>query len=259
MTEEIARRAALAIDNLQLYAAAQDAVRARDDFLSIAAHELRPPLPADTGVAQLLLRAQEQGRLDTPRLQRHLDALVSQSSRLAQLTDDLLDVSRLRTGRLELRLQALELGSLVAASLERYGEILDDQHPLRFHHAPTCPVLVDPDRLDQVLGNVVSNAAKYSPAGGPIDLHVRPSDGGALLEVSDRGIGLTPGTEEVIFEPFGRAPNAARRQIPGMGLGLHISREIVLRHGGRMWATSGGEDQGTTIAVWLPCAHSPAA
>jgi signal transduction histidine kinase len=247
---------------LRLYAAAQDAIRARDDFLSIAAHELRTPMTALRGVAQLLLRAQERGQLDTQRLERHLGTLVAQSERLATLTDDLLDVSRLRTGRLALHPQLLDLGAYVASNLERYREVVGAaSHTLRLRHEPSCPVAVDPDRLEQVLGNILDNAAKYSPGGSSINLLIQPAtdDGraGVLLSVTDQGIGLVPGSEAAIFEPFGRAPNATRRQIPGMGLGLHISREIVQRHGGRMWAASPGEEQGTTLYVWLPCALSP--
>jgi two-component system, OmpR family, sensor kinase len=115
-------------------------------------------------------------------------------------------------------------------------------------------VLVDRDRIEQVLANLLGNAAKYSPDGSTIDVRVSLVDDGALLEVRDAGIGLPPGTTETIFQPFGRAANATRRQVPGMGLGLYISRQIVDQHGGRMWAASPGEGEGTTVSVWLPTA-----
>jgi signal transduction histidine kinase len=105
-----------------------------------------------------------------------------------------------------------------------------------------------------VFANLLSNAVKYSPNGGPITIVVRPEDDGVCLAVRDRGIGLPANSQTAIFEAFGRAENAARAHIQGLGLGLHICREIVQRHGGRIWAESDGEDRGTTITLWLPCA-----
>jgi signal transduction histidine kinase len=98
----------------------------------------------------------------------------------------------------------------------------------------------------------LDNALKYSPQGGAVRVVAREADGGVLVRVEDHGIGLPPGYEERIFEPFGRAPNAARSNLPGMGLGLYICRNIVERHGGRIWAESSGEHAGATFAFWLP-------
>jgi signal transduction histidine kinase len=126
-------------------------------------------------------------------------------------------------------------------------------HTLELDIRDGCEISADPDRLEQVLANLVTNAVKYSPEGGPIRVAARPEGGGALLEVRDPGIGLSVGAAEAIFEPFGRAPNATARQIPGLGLGLHICRNIVEMHGGRIWAESPGEGQGTTMCAWLPC------
>ena len=254
VAQEIARRAALAVDTAQLYREAQDAIRARDEFLSIASHELRTPMATIKGVAQLLLRARSRGSLDDARLERLLRTLGRASDRLAELTDELLDVSRLRTGRLDLRPRALDLGQLVRETAERHLDHLTDRHTLTVELGEPCEVAADPDRLEQVLTNLLTNAVKYSPDGGPIEVTVRGDEGGVLVEVRDAGIGLPPGAEEAIFEPFGRAPNAALRQIPGMGLGLHIARDIMHRHDGRIWAESAGEDRGTTVRVWLPCA-----
>jgi signal transduction histidine kinase len=103
-----------------------------------------------------------------------------------------------------------------------------------------------------VVANLLSNALKYSPDGGPVEVTVRGEGGGAMLAVRDQGIGLPAGAAEAIFEPFGRAENAAARQLPGLGLGLYLCRQIVERHGGRIWAESPGEGQGTTVQVWLP-------
>jgi signal transduction histidine kinase len=98
----------------------------------------------------------------------------------------------------------------------------------------------------------VDNAVKYSPDGGEVRLALRQEGEGVLLRVQDEGIGLPPGAAAAIFEPFGRADNAERRHLPGLGLGLHICRGIIERHGGRIWAESAGEGRGTTVSIWLP-------
>jgi len=252
---EMARRAALAIENARLYREARDAVRARDEFLSIASHELRTPVTAISGVAQLAMRARRHGRLDDARLDRVLEQLTRGSQRLVALTEDLLDVSRLQTGRFDLRPERFDIRSFVTDLVERYRGSLSEQHEIRLDMMEAaCTVSADPARLEQVLANVLSNAIKYSPDGGTIAVSVSCQDDGALVAVTDPGIGLPEGTEETIFQAFGRAPNATHRQIQGLGLGLFISRQIMERHGGRIWAESAGDDRGTTCRIWLPAA-----
>jgi signal transduction histidine kinase len=119
-------------------------------------------------------------------------------------------------------------------------------------------IVADPVRLEQVLTNVVGNALKYSPDGGEVMITLTGDEGGIVITVHDEGIGLPAGASEAIFQPFGRAHNAADRNVPGMGLGLYICRSIVQSHGGRIWAESAGEGQGTTLRIWLP-ADGPAA
>ena len=254
---EIARRASLALENARLYHQANAAVQARDEFLSIASHELRTPVTAISGVAQVALRAKERGTLDDARLTRALGQIMRGSQRLVTLTEDLLDVSRLQTGRVELRLETLDLTTFVAEFVERFGTNLDERHHLRLDTDGAGRLFqFDPARLEQVLANLLSNAVKYTPDGGEIVVAVRHEDEagqlGARITVTDGGIGLPPGTEEAIFQPFGRAPNAAHRQIQGLGLGLYICRQILERHGGRIWAESPGDELGTTITLWLP-------
>jgi K+-sensing histidine kinase KdpD len=252
LLQELADRAAVAIDNARLYRQAQEAIGVRDQFLLIAAHELRTPVTGLRGYAQLLLRAHQRGMLDTARLERYLPALDEGAQRLAELIEDLLDVSRLHTGRLPLRPEPLDLAALARRVAERYREI-GPKHRLVFDIAddPT-PVRADPGRLEQVLANLLDNAVKYSPDGGEVRLTVEGDGTGVALRVRDEGIGLPSGSTEAIFEPFTRAPNAAERQIPGLGLGLHIAREIAARHGGSLRATSGGDGCGTTMTLWLP-------
>lgn len=253
---EIARRASLTLENARLYREAHDALRARDEFLSIASHELRTPVTAISGVAQLALRSKRRGTLDEARLTRALDQIVRGSQHLVTLTEDLLDVSRLQAGRFELRIERLELSAFMTDFAERYRANLSSNHRLvlrrRADHQFT--ILGDPARLEQVLANLLSNAVKYSPDGGPITMTMLADGPGIQVAVKDPGIGLPPGVQETIFQPFGRAPNAAQRQIQGLGLGLYICRQIVERHGGNIWAESAGDGQGTTVYIWLPLA-----
>ncbi len=252
LVEDLARRVALAVDNAQLFGQAQRAIRARDQFLSIAAHELRTPVASIRGYAQLLLRRLSKGNL-TEALPTYLRTIEGATDRLTVLTDDLLDVSRIRLGNLPLRPKPLDLCDLIGEIVARYTEVFGDRHPLEVETSDIpCAVVVDPDRVEQVLSNLIDNAAKYSPQGGTIRISMRSDDEGVSIEVHDVGIGLPPGAAASIFEPFGRAANAVQQNLPGLGLGLYICRSIVERHGGRIWATSEGESQGTTVGFWLP-------
>ncbi|MFN8513390.1 MAG: ATP-binding protein [Thermomicrobiales bacterium] len=252
LLQELADRAAVTIDNARLYHQAQDAISVRDQFLLVAAHELRTPVTGLRGFSQLLLRAHQRGALDAARLERYLPSLDESAERLVGLTEDLLDVSRLHTGRLPLRPEPLDLAALARRVAERYREIGAQHHLVLDLAADPAPVRADPGRLEQVLANLLDNAVKYSPDGGEVHLSVAAEGPGFALRVRDQGIGLPPESAEAIFEPFTRAPNAADRQIPGLGLGLHIAREIASRHGGYLRAASAGDTLGTTMTLWLP-------
>ncbi|HEU5326589.1 MAG TPA: PAS domain-containing sensor histidine kinase [Thermomicrobiales bacterium] len=267
LVQLVADRVALAVEQQRLHAAARSArtaaaaaaaeVRARDTFLSIAAHELRTPVTALKGTAQLMQRQQARGVLDEARLVQYLARLETAADRLAALTSDLLDVSRLRTGQLPLHLAPVDLAALVSESVSRAREVQDGRHQLTLTVADgLAPVLADAARLEQVLTNLLDNAAKYSPAGGAIAVTVQSAAGGVELSVRDEGIGLPPGSAEIIFEPFGRAPNATEHGLPGLGLGLYICRNIVTRHGGQLWAESAGDQCGTTFRLWLPAGET---
>ena len=254
------RMETLAADNAQLYEAerqarteAETAVRLRDEFLSIASHELRTPVAAIKGTAQLALRLEKQGRLDLERAIRSLRSIEQTVDRLGTLTDDLLDVSRIRGGQLVLRKEPLDLVALVRDVICRHTEQLDVGHLLEAE-LPNHAIFMDADagRLEQVFDNLLINAVKYSPAGGTVEVTLEAEPGSVTLLVRDPGIGLPPHAAEPIFEPFGRAENATARHIPGMGLGLYICRQIVQSHGGRIWAQSAGEGLGTTFYVCLP-------
>jgi PAS domain S-box-containing protein len=248
-----AERAELLAREQAARAEAEQALRLRDEFLSIASHELRTPMTLLKGNAQILLRMHREGRLDVDRLALALKRIDNATTRLNELTSELLDVARMRMGRFELHPRAFDLASLVEEVAAPYREQLDNQHTLLVE-APAggCTVYGDPDRVQQVLTNLIQNAVKYSPDGGTIRVRVEPGPTEAAVRVEDEGIGLPAGATESIFEPFGRAANAAFHQIPGLGLGLYICRALMSQQGGRVWAESAGDGQGTTFVFTLP-------
>lgn len=231
---------------------AEDAVRARDEFLSIASHELRNPIATVKGYAQLLRRTSDRGRLDSEQIALQTRTIDEASGRLAVLVDDLLDVSRLRSGQFPLRPQPMDLAALVSEIAGREQFAIDGRHPRVTGAAESCSVVADPDRIQQILVNLIDNAVKYSPDGGQIDVMLSWDERQVLVQVRDQGIGLPEGAVERIFEPFGRAANAAVRNLPGMGLGLYICRQIAEAHAGRLWAESAGDGHGTTMFLKLP-------
>lgn len=234
-------------------ASAEKAVRARDEFLSIASHELRTPLTVVKGGAQMLRRSIDRDALDPKRLGQSLESILRASDRLSRLVDDLLNVSRLQGGQLALRLETLDFVQLVHEIATRHVEQQSDV-PVQWPELSDEPVLIEVDsiRVEQVIDNVLSNAVKYSPAGGAVDIRMALDTDGVTLEVRDSGIGLPEGAEESIFEPFGRASNAVTLGFPGTGLGLYVSRRLTEMHGGRLWAESEGEGRGTTVRLRLP-------
>ncbi|HET8524013.1 MAG TPA: ATP-binding protein, partial [Thermomicrobiales bacterium] len=230
---------------------AEDALHARDEFLLIAAHELRNPVAAVKATAQLMRHLVERGKLDGDRIDRYTRAIDETCEHLTLLVGDLLDVSRLQSGRLQLHRQRTDLTALIRGTIEvEHASV--GTHELLCEIEAGPPVHLDPERIRQIAVNLITNAIKYSPDGGELRISLTFDETGALLTVTDQGIGLPADAKETIFEPFGRGSNAVSSQIPGMGLGLHIARRIAEAHGGRLWAESDGEGQGTTMRLWLP-------
>jgi len=244
--EELGDRMAAALDNAALYRREQEAVRARDDFLSIASHELRTPLTPLRLQTQILRRLLAHGA--TPareKLASSLDTLERQTDRLGRLVSDLLDVSRITAGKLTLHREQLDLADLAREVVERYAGASRSRIELR-----TLPALGSWDRarLEQVATNLLANAMKYGE-GRPIDVVVQPRDGGAVLTVRDRGIGIAPEDTERIFGRFERAASATA--YGGLGLGLYIAQQIVVAHGGRISVES-APGEGAAFTVVLP-------
>jgi PAS domain S-box-containing protein len=253
LAEELARRAALALDNARLFRETSDAVAVRDRFLSIAAHELRTPVTSMRAYAQLVRRHRARGDASPTLIDNALTAIERGTTRLNTLIEDLLEVARLQSGQLRIERAPLDLVAL----LEMVAAEAQTQLPAGLRLTATSDVASyaihgDAGRLEQVLGNLLENARKYSPDGGLIAVTLATDDHGATIAVRDEGIGLGPGEAQTIFVPFNRSEEALRRQIQGLGLGLAISRAIVEEHGGTLEATSLGYGEGTVFTLWLP-------
>jgi len=233
--------------------------RMKSQFLSIASHELKTPITAMSGFLQVALRrVRRLGEVGASApvaeslrgITEQLEVVYRQTGKLARLVDELLDVSRIQTGRIEFRYGDVDLGELATEVATRM-QLTTTTHQIAVRNNSKNVVTADRDHLEQVLNNLVTNAIKYSPAGGSITIDVRPDDGGVRLSVTDQGIGIPEKELESIFGLFYRSPDRAARDAAGMGLGLYISKEIVVRHGGRIWAESGGT-KGSTLNVVIP-------
>ncbi len=241
---------AASAEQQRLASEARTAVRVRDEFLGVAAHELRTPLTSLKLQLQLLYRQLRQpGPLDAERVERGVESCERQTTRLSQLVDSLLDVSRLMHGRMELRLEALELGEVTRELVRRFET---DAQSAGVRLTVDAPLPVqgrwDRLRLEQVLTNLVSNALKYGQ-GAPVDVRVRGDGSAAFLEVRDQGIGIAREDAERIFDRFERAVSS--RHYGGLGLGLFITRQLVEALGGSIAVVS-LPGQGSTFTVRLP-------
>ncbi|PTL79465.1 PAS domain-containing sensor histidine kinase [Vitiosangium sp. GDMCC 1.1324] len=233
---------------------AQEAIRVRDDFLSIASHELKTPLTPLKLHLQVLKQRASSGQ---PLPAQHAEKALAQVARLSGLINDLLDTSRIQAGRLELKHEPVPLGELIR-------EVLADLRPISTHHTleyeepdEAFTIQGDRSRLAQVLVNLLENALKYSPTGGTIRVTVeRDTAQQALVSVADGGIGIPPDQKAHLFERFFRARNAPISGFGGLGLGLYICRDIVEHHGGRIWVES-EVGKGSTFHFTLPVS-SPA-
>lgn len=251
LATELAHRTALAVENALFYREAQQALQIRDDFLSIAAHELKTPITAITGHLQLMQRRAERNNSLSERDQRALRTLNEQTLRLNRLIHTVLDISRLQIGQLAIEHAPLNLQALVQQVVETTAATAE-RHQSALHipdHAVT--VVGDEVRLEQVLQNLIQNAIKYSPEGGPIEITLAEQPDAVTLTVTDHGIGIPDGALEHLFACFYRAANVAGTHISGMGVGLYVVKEIVALHGGSIDVRS-AENQGSTFALSLP-------
>ena len=256
----VADRIALAIGHAHLYTAEREAharavkaVQERDEFLSVAAHELKTPVTSLCGFAQTLLRLMKgETRIEAPQVRRALQHIDTQSMKLDGLIAQLLDLSRIEAGRLSLNCEVVDLTAVVQGVVAA-AQARTNAHTLVVHAPAPIAARLDPLRIEQVLVNLVNNAIKYSPDEGPIDIAATQHGEVAQVTVRDHGLGIPPEHREHIFDRFYQAH--ARSHRSGMGLGLYISRQIVDLHGGSITADFPA-DGGTRFVVTLPTHES---
>jgi two-component system, OmpR family, sensor kinase len=233
--------------------------RHKDEFISVASHELRGPLTVIRGQAQLLqrqLRRQEkQGEIPPGLLHilESMESIESQTARLNDLVNDLLDVSRIQAGKLTIQRGMVALTPLITKVIEHWKPA-SDRHTLILETGSTEQVVGrwDARRVEQILNNLIGNALKYSPEGGVVNIRVWVEDEKkqVMICVQDQGLGIPPEALPHLFERFYRAGNVS--SIGGTGLGLYISRQLAVVHGGDIWAESPGVAKGSTFYLRLP-------
>ena len=230
-------------------AAAEEALKVRDRFLSVASHELKTPVATLQLSAESLLRARELGRLDDARLETGLLRILKSTGRLGDLVSELLDVSLLSAERYDTVRRPTDIVALVDEVAARFAGV-EEESRIAVDAPARAVVMADVSRLDQVFTNLVDNALKYSADGEPIEVRVVDEPDSVTVTVADRGIGLDAATQARLFEAFSRGDNAAH--VPGLGLGLFITHQIVERHGGRIEAQPAPGGVGSVFRVSLP-------
>ena len=264
LAQEIARRAAMAVENARLHRASHEAIaraheanrlseqanRAKDEFLGVVSHELRTPLNAILGWSQLLRGDKV---VNSTILTKGLAVIERNSRAQVKLIEDILDVSRIISGKLKLELRPIDLDGVLRAAVEVIRPAADAKSvALRADGSGGALVLGDPDRLQQVLWNLLSNAVKFTPAGGHVDAAIERVGRNLRVVVTDSGKGIDPDFLPYVFERFRQADSSTTRRHGGLGLGLAIVRHVVELHGGSVRAASAGLDRGSTFVIKLP-------
>lgn len=238
-------------DQRRLRALADDASRLKDEFLAVLSHELRTPLNTVLGYARMLRREDE--RMKGELRQRALDALERNADALSHLVNDVLDTSRIITGKLRLALERNPIDRAVAAAVDTIRPAAEAKGvQIETHIGSGVDVLADSDRVQQVVWNLVSNAVKFTPAGGVIRVGSTASGGGVEVTVEDTGIGIAEQDLPLIFQRFWQAHTGTSREFGGLGIGLALARHLVELHGGSISVKSGGPGRGSIFTVRLP-------
>jgi PAS domain S-box-containing protein len=255
--EDLARRCADAIENARLYLSEQEARkhadvanRAKDEFLAIVSHELRTPLNAIMGWAKLLSSAD----FDEARRQRAMETIERNAVAMAQLIDDLLDMSRVISGKMKLDIQRVEMLGVMEAAIDsiRPAATAKDIELVPMLEGPTPKIMGDPTRLQQIVWNMLSNAVKFTHKGGRVTVQLCQVGSSIDITVADNGKGIAPSFLPHVFEAFRQEDASISRARGGLGLGLSITRQLVELHGGHITAQSSGEGHGATFTVSLP-------
>jgi PAS domain S-box-containing protein len=237
-------------DQKRLYRVAQEANRMKDEFLAVVSHELRTPLTSIMGWAELM----QLGMLDDAAKRHAVEVIESSARAQAQLIGDLLDISRIITGKLRLNVKPVDLRPVIEAAMDVVRPAAKARSlRLAARYDPRAAMISgDPDRLQQVFWNLLSNAVKFTPDGGRVEIRLARIDSQAELSVSDTGAGVDPNFLPYVFDRFRQAESHMTRAHSGLGLGLAIVRHLVELHGGTVSAESEGEGRGATFRIRLP-------
>jgi PAS domain S-box-containing protein len=242
--------ASLALENARLYVGVQEASRLKDEFLATLSHELRTPLNAILGYARMIRAGLMTGEKQT----RAVETIERNATSLTQIVEDVLDVSRIISGKIRLNVQPVDLSQVVREALEavmpaanakgvRVETVIDPR---------AAPISADPERLQQVIWNLAANAVKFTSRGGTVQVRLERVDSHVDIIVSDTGIGIRPEFLPHVFERFRQADSGTTRERGGLGLGLAIARHFVEMHGGTISVSSDGENKGSTFGIQLP-------
>ena len=259
-SELLARSLRYAIERHRLLADLKQESQAKSLVLSTATHELKTPLTSIVGYVDRLLIRQETVGPVNQKQRRYLETVQRNAYRLKTLVDDLLDVSRIESGSLELCPMNVEVRPEVEEVIQSMQHQLSEKGLKLVIDVPSkqCYVWGDRLRFSQVVNNLVSNACKYSPEGATVTISSRDYAGEVQIDVADTGIGISPEDQSHLFSKFFRAANASTRQAPGTGLGLYITKHLVEAHGGSIWVES-EPGRGTTVSFTWPTASQPRA
>jgi len=251
LAEELARRAAYAVENSRLYGQSQQALRLRDEFISVASHELRTPITSLKMYTQGLKRQLEKRGEET--MVFYLGKMDNQIDKLTVLISDLLNVSRVQFGKLEFHQEAFILADVVQDTVDNIRPTIK-KHRIIIKGDGKKKVVGDHYRIGQVLTNLISNAIKYSPDSDKIIIILLPQQDGIMVTVQDFGIGIEKKHVAKLFDRFYRVSDVSEKTFPGLGIGLYISQEIVKRHGGRITVVS-EKGKGSQFSFSLPYKH----
>lgn len=253
MAEELATRASVAIQNAKLYKGSQEAITLRDDFISVASHELKTPITSVKMFTQILKKHSEQ--IGDNKAVSHLTKMDRQINKLTELVYDLLNVSKIQAGRMEFRIEKFDFDRMVKEVVDILQQS-ETKHKIIVRGKTGKKVHGDSERIGQVLNNLVSNAIKYSPKSDTVEVTLRADAKNVTVAVRDFGIGMEKAHFGRIFERFYRVYDATDKTFPGLGIGLYISSEIIKRHGGKVWVES-HVGEGSTFYFSVPIFAKP--
>ncbi len=247
LARDLAGRAAIALDNARLYRDVQENNRRKNEFLAMLAHELRNPLAPIRNAVEILRLLD----IPDPNLQWANDIITRQVEQLVRLVDDLLDISRITGGKIQLRKESVDVALAVARAVETSRPLIDARRHELCVAVPDHPIFVAADlvRLSQVLSNLLNNAAKYTEEGGRISLEVERERADVVFRVRDNGIGISPEMVSSIFDLFIQVNRSIDRSQGGLGVGLTLVRQLVEMHGGSVQAQSEGQNRGSEFVV----------